>query len=146
MKKNLPQFLTLATLIFSVLGLLDLVYLTILHFKNIIPPCTITQNCETVLTSQYSVILGIPISLLGALSFFAVFITGIFYFETKKRYVLSILSLIAFLNLLISLFFLGIQMFIIKSYCQYCLLVDLSAILIFVFTITLKKTSKTLSF
>jgi uncharacterized membrane protein len=37
-----------------------------LHFKHIIPPCSLAHGCETVLTSQYATIGPIPIALIGS--------------------------------------------------------------------------------
>ncbi len=61
------------SLIFAVLGLIVSVYLTYLHYTSSMPACPETGiiNCENVLTSQYSVILGIPVPVLGVLFFLA---------------------------------------------------------------------------
>src|SRR3989338_4253784 len=58
-------------LLLSLAGFFDSAYLTILHYKNVIPPCAIAKGCETVLTSRFSVFFGIPIALIGSLFFLA---------------------------------------------------------------------------
>ena len=46
--------------IVALIGFADASYLTVEHYRNVIPPCT-TSGCETVLTSSYSTILhGFP--------------------------------------------------------------------------------------
>src|SRR5690348_14780226 len=62
-------------IILSFLGFLDAAYLTILHYKNVIPPCSIAHGCETVLTSQYATLGPIPIALLGV--FFYLVVLGL---------------------------------------------------------------------
>src|SRR5579872_6247498 len=51
--------------ILGFLGFLDATYLTILHYKNTIPPCTL-HGCEVVLSSVFATIGGVPIALIGA--------------------------------------------------------------------------------
>ena len=62
------------TLIFALLGFLDATYLTILHYKNVIPPCSFHHSCETVLTSKFATIGPVPISLLGTLFYVSIMI------------------------------------------------------------------------
>lgn len=113
--------LILGVLIFAFLGFLDATYLTILHLKNIIPPCTI-GSCETVLTSQYSVILGIPLALLGSLFYLSVIILSMLILTNYKKVFLQLFYVQATIGFIISLILLGLQAFIIKQFCQYCLL------------------------
>lgn len=72
--KVLPYLL----LLFGFLGFLDSLYLTIQHYQHAIPPCTV-GGCETVLTSSFATLWGIPVALLGAV-FYGVMIilTGIY--------------------------------------------------------------------
>ncbi len=46
----------------TAVGFVDAMYLTVEHYVNAIPPCSI-GSCETVLTSQYASVLGLPVSL-----------------------------------------------------------------------------------
>lgn len=103
------------------LGFLDATYLTILHYKNVIPPCTI-GSCETVLTSQYSVILGIPLALLGSLFYLSVIVLSLLILTNYKKIFLQLFYAQATIGFIISLILLGLQAFVIKQFCQYCLL------------------------
>lgn len=113
--------LILYSLILAFLGFLDATYLTILHYKNVIPPCTI-GGCETVLTSQYSVIFGIPLSLLGSLFYLSVIVLGLLILTNYKKIFLQLFYAQAITGFIISLILLGLQAFTIKQFCQYCLL------------------------
>lgn len=122
----------LTLLILSIAGFFDSAYLTILHYKNTIPPCEIAKGCETVLTSQFSTIFGIPIALVGTIYFLvlivALLLNKLIYFK-----------LLAFAGLFVSIFLFGIQAFILKEYCQYCLLVEAIIVSIFILSFFRKR-------
>ena len=118
LKKNK---LILYSAIVAFLGFLDATFLTIEHFKNTIPPCT-TGGCEVVLTSEYSVIFGIPLALLGSLFYLSVIILCVLILTNFKEIFLKLFYLLAGWGLIFSLFLLALQAFVIHAFCQYCLL------------------------
>ncbi len=127
-------------LIVAILGFSDASYLTIEHYRNVIPPCT-TGGCETVLTSAYSVVLGIPVSLLGALFYLAMAMGVFLYLESKlvggtvrpfHRAVLKCTLISTVFGLFASVWFLYLQAFVIHSYCQYCLGSALTSTILFI--------------
>ena len=113
--------LILYALIIAFLGFLDATYLTILHYKNVIPPCTI-GSCETVLTSEFSVIFGIPLALLGSLFYLSVIVLGLLILTNYKKIFLNLFYVLAAWGFIFSLFLLGVQAFILNAFCQYCLI------------------------
>ena len=123
--------LSVLCLIFAFLGFLDATYLTILHYKNVIPPCTI-KGCDTVLTSQYSEILGVPISLLGVLFFLLIMTFALLILSSKRKVFAHGLFLCSFCGLFVSAVLFFIQFFIIGSFCQYCLFSEALNVFIFV--------------
>lgn len=112
-------FIYSATLAF--LGFLDATYLTILHYKQTIPPCTV-GNCEKVLTSQYATVLGIPTALFGSLFYLSVIILSLLILTHYKKIFVNAFYLLAASGFGVSLFLLYIQAFVLKSFCQYCLI------------------------
>ncbi len=112
-------------LFLSLAGFFDSVYLTIFHYKHIIPPCTIAKGCETVLTSQFSTIFGIPISLVGSLFFLTLIILLLLGFF--RYFKLLILEGVA-----VSIVLFSIQAFILHAFCQYCLLSEIIILAIFI--------------
>lgn len=114
-KESIPIF---TLLLFSFIGLIDSIYLTIYHFYGETPMCP-TEGCETVLTSSFSEIQGIPISILGVL-FYSLIIFIVFFLKNRK--VTIFLLIFSTLGLFISISLLFIQLFIIKSLCFYCLI------------------------
>lgn len=113
-------------LILSLAGFFDAAYLTILHYKNIIPPCTIAHGCETVLTSQFSTIAGIPVALIGSLYFLVLIFLILGNLKLFKYF-----KILAFLGVLASLFFFYTQAFILRAFCQYCILSEIIILAIF---------------
>lgn len=117
--------LTLYSLILGFLGFLDSTYLTILHYKNVIPPCTVTSGCEVVLTSKYSMVGIIPVSLLGTLFYIAVIAICILILTNYKDiFVKAFYGLVA-IGLIVSLVLIYIQGALLHAFCQYCLLSEI---------------------
>src|SRR3954469_6403031 len=78
----------------ALLGFADATYLTVEHYVNAIPPCSI-GSCETVLTSQYASVLGFPVSLFGSVFYFLVLVLLMVYRDTKKAVLLNIAATLA---------------------------------------------------
>lgn len=111
----------LYSLILGFLGFLDATYLTILHYKNVIPPCTI-GSCETVMTSKYSMIGAVPLALLGSLFYLGVIVLCLLIITNYRRIFLNAFYLLVTIGFLISVVLLYIQANLLYAYCQYCLL------------------------
>ena len=123
---NLKQNkLILYSLILGFLGFLDATYLTILHYKNIIPPCTVTSGCERVLSSKYAMVGPIPLSLLGSLFYLSIIIICILLLTNYKKVFLETLYLLVGAGFIVSVVLLFIQEFLLKAFCQYCILSEI---------------------
>ena len=118
----------LALVLVSFLGLVDTLYLGIKRGKPV--PCTITTGCEEVLNSKYSAVAGIPISWFGFAFYLTVFSGGVFALLGSEGLLRMIFwaSLAAFM---VSAGLLGVQAFVLKAYCQYCLASAILVTLIF---------------
>ncbi len=116
--------------VFSGLGFLDAAYLSIDHYRNISPPCTI-HGCEVVLHSQYATIGMVPIALIGVLYYLVVLVLGGIFVQTKKKIILLSLLILSSLSLFVSAYLVCIQAFVIHSFCQYCLFSELMNFLLF---------------
>jgi uncharacterized membrane protein len=114
------------------LGFLDSTYLTIVHFKNIIPPCDIHFGCETVLTSNYSMLGPLPLALFGAIFYLAVIVLSILAITNPRNLHVKALVFSIFVGFLISLYLFLVQLFIIHAFCQYCLLSEITSTLLLI--------------
>lgn len=122
--------------ILAVIGAGVSLYLAITHYLGFAVPCNITRGCETVLSSKYSVFLGLPLSVWGVGYFGAVIISGLL--ANHYRQWRKILTGLLGLGALASLVFLSLQFFVIKKVCQYCLTTDLLSILLFILDINIE--------
>jgi len=93
--------------------------------------CTFS-GCNTVLTSKFSKTLGIDNSLLGVFYFLLV---GALAYLNKEKF-LKILSVI---GAIFALYLIFVMLFVLKEICYYCLIVDLSAIIILVLSYDFRK-------
>lgn len=110
-------------------GFLIAFYLTVTHYRNIIPPCYGTSGCEEVITSRYAVILGVPLSLVGTVYFALMFYLGIALLTTSRSAVLRAYELLAYAGLLAAICLFLLQALVLKAYCTYCLTTEVIALL-----------------
>ena len=143
--RAIPKWIPIAFLVIALLGFTDAAYLTILHYLEQIPPCSIVDGCEEVTTSEFSALFGVPISLFGAL-YYLFFIGAIlFYFDTKNLHTLFFISLVSITGFLVSLFLLYLQLFVLNALCLYCLFSLFTSTLLFLIgmrVVVLKKRAK----
>ncbi len=123
------KIIILSTL--ALVGFIDAAYLTIQHYANAIPPCTI-HGCETVLSSAYSVVFGLPVALLGVAYYFVLLILYFIYFQKKNTSLLIFTLRLSIVGFLADLWFVSAQAFLIHAWCVYCLLSALMSTLIFI--------------
>ena len=120
-----------ALILISFLGLVDTLYLGMKRGKPV--ACSLTSGCEEVLNSRFSAIGGIPISWLGFAFYLTVFSAAMYaaFGEDRPLRLVFWPALGAFL---LSMVLVGIQAFVLRAYCQYCLASAILMTLIFLFT------------
>lgn len=118
----------------AVVGLLDAVYLTIEHYTNAIVPCYI-GSCETVLTSPYAIILGVPVAVWGVVYYGTVVMGFVWYQNTLSNQILQLTLLTTAFGLISSLYFFSLMAWVIGAWCQYCLLSGAMSLALFVFAL-----------
>jgi uncharacterized membrane protein len=105
----------------SLVGLADALYLTIEHITGQSVRCTIVSGCSEVLSSPYAVVAGVPLAAIGAAAYFTVFSLAILtLFGYPKAGTLLMALLIMMFG--VSLWLIYLQAFVIREFCQYCLL------------------------
>ena len=107
--------------ILSLLGLADALYLTIEHVTGQSVRCTIVAGCSEVLSSQYAVVAGVPLALVGAAAYFTVFSLATLA-AFGYRIAVKLLAVLVLLMFLVSLWLIYLQAFVIHAFCQFCLL------------------------
>jgi uncharacterized membrane protein len=107
--------------IVSLLGLADAIYLTVQHMTGESVRCTIVSGCSEVLSSQYAVVAGVPLALVGAAAYFSVFSLATLA-AFGYRIAGTLLTPLVLLMFLFSLWLIYLQGFVIGAWCQFCLL------------------------
>src|SRR3989344_2853103 len=135
----------LSTLIVFLLVLLSafsgyLVYQEVFPGKGfcIVNPQTGISNCSIVQASQYSTLLGIRLTYLG---FAASIILLVLYLISKSKHKQKNSSyksylLLVMIGLILAVYFISIQAFILKIFCPNCMVFDSTMILTAILSIT----------
>jgi uncharacterized membrane protein len=100
--------------------------------------CPIKFDCHTVVHSDYSKLLGIPVEVLGMIYYAVISVSYIFFvFMPSVMPVALVNTLIAASSIafLFSLYLILVQIFILKKGCSWCIVSAFISALIFVFTI-----------
>ena len=102
-------------------GLADSVYLTIHHYTAEPVPCSLISGCETVLTSEYAVIGGMPLAALGAAAYFAAFSLALLA-AFGNRTAWTLFGVQSIIMAAVTVWLLYLQASVIEAFCQFCLI------------------------
>jgi uncharacterized membrane protein len=94
-------------------------YLTYARYTDATIACA-TGGCETVQSSEYAEILGLPVAVLGLAGDLAIFATALFAGETARLAGAAL----ALGGLAFSLYLVLVQAFAVEAFCQWCLASD----------------------
>lgn len=117
-------------LIFAFLGFLDATYLTIDHYSHLVPPCTL-GGCETVLTSSFATIFGVPLGLLGMVFYGSIMLLTGIYLHTHSQFMRTLLFTLCSLGLVAGIVLIAIQGLVLHAWCYYCLFSEVVDFLLF---------------
>jgi uncharacterized membrane protein len=139
-KKSAIAFYVAMALV-SLVGIGDAVYLTVQHITGESLRCTIVSGCSEVLSSEYATVKGIPLAAIGAGAYFVVFslaTLAVFGYRIAEK----LLAFVVGLMFLTTLWLLYLQAFVIKNFCQFCLLsaAVTTVLAVLVFLALLKRT------
>jgi uncharacterized membrane protein len=130
--------LRLGILALSFAGYLDALYLTLAHYRRVIPSCSLTRGCEEVLTSRFASMFGIPTAVLGLAFYLVTYylaVVTITYSDDRYRLALKLGAGAGFLAS--ALLFLA-QALVIRAYCQYCVASAIAALGIFLLSLFMR--------
>lgn len=118
---SLPKWLPIVLFGAALIGFADASYLTAEHVRGVLPPCAIA-GCDQVLTSKYASVGGLPVAALGMLYYGTVLVLLIAFFDTANRRFLHVVCWIASAGMLGTLYFVTVQLVILKAICTYCMI------------------------
>ncbi len=115
--------LLVLAMVLAVLGLIDSAYLTHADVTGSALACGITglDGCNVVAQSAYSRFWGIPLAEFGLVFYGAVLLLAIIAFTRPTKMVHGLMLLFGVVGAALSLYFMGLQVFVIKALCVYCL-------------------------
>jgi len=98
-----------------------------------------TKDCDRVIRSPYSRLLGVHNSAIGLWLFFLIFFMTLLHdlgWEPWPKLTSSTLIALSFIGTLVSLYLTYIQLFVLKGLCNWCLTSALLILAIFILTVT----------
>jgi uncharacterized membrane protein len=102
-------------------GVADAVYLMVEHVAGRSVRCTITSGCDEVLASPYATVFGLPLAAYGAAAYFTAFSLATLAAFGYRATALPLRVLVGVM-LATTLWLLYVQAFVLRAFCQYCLL------------------------
>lgn len=131
-RRFLPKSSGAVALVSAVAGLAVSTYLTVEHYDRSVGlacPENATINCVKVTTSSYSVIVGIPVALLGLLYF--VGMTALLLIPSQRRELRTVRILGAAAGVAMVLYLVYVELFEVDAICLWCTAVHALTIVLF---------------
>lgn len=104
----------------ALLGLADSAYLAVSYYTGSPLSCETIRGCNEVANSPYATIAGVPISTSGVLYYVVAVVGGLLYLVRRKTIYATLLALLTMIGFATSVYFLYIQVALIKAICIYC--------------------------
>ena len=114
-------------------GFLDAFYLSIQRFRGVPIICKILEGCNKVASSIYAEVLDVPVAYLGAAYYLLIFLLALWFLTSKNRNTFLLMSAFTIAGFLASVWFVYLQVFVIKAVCFYCMISALTSTLLFIF-------------
>lgn len=135
----------LALIILSIIAMIDASYLTYTRYSPSTSSfCDVGKNfsCSVVNKSVYSTLFGIPVALLGFLTFLIIFLLSLSAYSSKpflfsRKVSARVILVLLFVSVLFSSWLIYVQKVLLMSYCILCLFLDLIIFTSFILTIFL---------
>lgn len=121
----------IAVLCSSLLGILDAGYLSISAYQASAPTCFILTGCDVVAASPYSRVFGIPLAYFGLLFYTLIAAVSGMMLLGRRAILLVVLTFLATLGFLMSVWFLYLQSIVIGAFCTYCVISGILSTLLF---------------
>jgi uncharacterized membrane protein len=118
--------------VLDVIGLLIAGYLSVVELGGGVPSCGPLHGCETVATSEYSRIGGIPVAVFGVVLSLILLTLALAWIRTDNPLLLDVHCGLSLIGVIFEVYFLSLQVFVIHAVCVWCTLYGLTLIARFV--------------
>lgn len=133
-KQEVPLWWVIAIAFFVFAGMIDTTYLSIKQLSGSAVVCNIYElnSCSTVLSSQYSILFGLPLSMWGLGYYFSLFVFIVTYAASREKKFFKILFGLSIFGFLFSMRLVYLQIYVLENLCFYCMLSALFSTMILV--------------
>jgi uncharacterized membrane protein len=120
---RLPKTAFYLTALFAFLGFVDSAYLTTDHYFKLPLPCSLTNGCDTVLSSQYSMVGPVPLAAFGVAYYLLALFLAVYIYTSEYPTLRPArgIWLLSGIGVLASGYFLYLQVAVLQALCVYCL-------------------------
>lgn len=122
------------------LGLADSLYLSITTFLQVSPVCGPAHGCDIVQTSKYAHFFGIPWAYLGALYYLVGTFIGASLSASERARQIAIWF--GALGVVVAMWSVYLQAFVIKAFCVYCTALDLFQVVLLVLALLIWRNAR----
>jgi uncharacterized membrane protein len=119
----------LAMTVLAGIGIVASAYLTITKLSGTLPVCGPIAGCETVESSGYSTVFGIPVALSGLGMATTVLVVALTWWRTGDRRALLLSYGLGILGLFVVAYLFYLMVFVIRAVCVWCVTFDTTVVL-----------------
>jgi len=125
--------------IFLFVFILGLISSIVLYSNSLTGICDPGKGCDVVNSSIYGSTLGIKNSVHGIFIFSFMILLTLFHIKKPNNHTRKIIHLAILIGSAIAVYFIYLQIFVIKALCSFCFLVDVSLLVSLIFMFYLWK-------
>jgi uncharacterized membrane protein len=113
----------------AVLAVVTSAYLAVVELSGNIPVCGPVKGCETVATSEYSRVLGIPLALPGVAMSLVILAGVVSWWRTGDRRILYVPYGFGILGVFVVAYLTYLELFVIHAICIWCVTFGVAVVL-----------------
>lgn len=115
-------------IVLDVIGLLIAAYLSVVELGGGVPYCGPLQGCETVAASEYAWIGGVPVAVYGVGLSLILLALAVAWVRTNRPALLDLHYGLSLIGVIFEVYFMALQVFVIRAVCIWCTLYGLSLV------------------
>jgi uncharacterized membrane protein len=117
--------------VLDVIGLAIASYLSVVELGGGVPYCGPLRGCETVAASEYAWVGPLPVAVYGVILSLVLLVLALVWVRTDKPALLDVHYGLSLVGVIFEVYFLALQVFVIRAVCIWCTLYGISLILRF---------------
>jgi len=110
----------IALALLDFVGLCIALYLSYVELRSEIPTCGVIKGCETVATSEYSRIAGVPVAVFGVVLSLTLMMLALAWWRTGRPGLLLAHYALSMVGVIFEVYFTYLELFVIDAVCIWC--------------------------